>query len=246
MRAPTLSYANLMSTVAVFIALGGTSYAVTKLPKGSVGERELRAGAVTGEKVKDASLSAIDLAPGTLLTGPRGPRGTEGPAGAIGPVGAVGQTGPSDILFQPHGGAALSKDASTWSPTAKLVNVPAGNWLFTGTAALVFGGPGADWFHCRLQFGSQDGTSASTVRLGVGYEDYGAAPSPADASNPPHRWIDDATAASTVVVQEGFRTTGPTTVTLRCAHQGAIVSGDTPRTDYATLSAIRTENLQIQ
>ena len=36
-----LSYANVMATIAVFIALGGTSYALT-LPRDSVGSAQLR------------------------------------------------------------------------------------------------------------------------------------------------------------------------------------------------------------
>ena len=92
MRLPRPTYANVMSTVAVFIALGGTSYAVTKLPKGAVGERELKRNAVTGDKVKDGSLSAADLAGGLASgSGARGPRGAEGPAGPAGPAGANGR-----------------------------------------------------------------------------------------------------------------------------------------------------------
>lgn len=79
-----LTYANVMSTVAAFIALGGTSYAVTKLPKESVGERELKSNAVTSEKLRDGTVKPADLAPGTAITGPRGPRGAEGPAGRAG------------------------------------------------------------------------------------------------------------------------------------------------------------------
>jgi hypothetical protein len=89
-----------------------------------------------------------------------------------------------------------------------------------------------------LQFGSQDGAYASTIRLGRGHS---------DAGNESHPWVDDATMGASVTVQEAFRITGPTTVTLRCAHNGAIApSADTPRADYASLSAIRTDNLQVQ
>jgi hypothetical protein len=66
-----LTYANLMATVAVFIALGGVSYAALKLPKNSVGAKQLkknsvtgpkvRKNAVTGAKVKDQSLTGKDI-----------------------------------------------------------------------------------------------------------------------------------------------------------------------------------------
>ncbi|MBA3746585.1 MAG: hypothetical protein H0W96_03720, partial [Solirubrobacterales bacterium] len=81
MTRPTLSYANVMSTVAVFIAQGGTSYAPQR---NSVGSRELKRNAVSSSKVKDRSLKAADLAPSVLNSARRGPRGPEGPAGPAG------------------------------------------------------------------------------------------------------------------------------------------------------------------
>jgi hypothetical protein len=95
-----LSYANVMATIAVFLALGGAAYAATQLPKGSVGTRQLKpaavtatkiaTGVVTGDKVKDGSLDAADLAPGTITTGATGSAGAEGPAGPSGPAGEPG------------------------------------------------------------------------------------------------------------------------------------------------------------
>jgi hypothetical protein len=80
MRRPQLSYANVMSTIAVFVALGGTSYAVAR---NSIGNRELKANAVTSAKVKDRSLTSSDLSP-AARAGTRGPRGAQGPAGRDG------------------------------------------------------------------------------------------------------------------------------------------------------------------
>jgi hypothetical protein len=56
-----LTYANVMATIAVFIALGGGAYAATQVKKNSVGTKQLKANAVTGPKVKDGSLSAADI-----------------------------------------------------------------------------------------------------------------------------------------------------------------------------------------
>ncbi len=75
-RRPQLTYANVMSTIAVFLALGGTSYAVAR---NSIGNRELKANAVTSAKVKDGSLTTSDLSGSA-----RGPRGPQGPAGLNG------------------------------------------------------------------------------------------------------------------------------------------------------------------
>jgi hypothetical protein len=41
-----LTYANVMATTALFISLGGASYAAITLPAGSVGRKQLRSGAV--------------------------------------------------------------------------------------------------------------------------------------------------------------------------------------------------------
>jgi hypothetical protein len=58
---PKLSYANVMATVAMFIALGGASYAALKLPKNSVGTRQLKKNAVNSGKVKNNSLTGSDI-----------------------------------------------------------------------------------------------------------------------------------------------------------------------------------------
>lgn len=65
------SYANVMSTIAVFLALGGVSWAAATLPKNSVGTKQLRKSAVnnsdirsravTGPKVKKDTLSSYHI-----------------------------------------------------------------------------------------------------------------------------------------------------------------------------------------
>jgi hypothetical protein len=57
---------NPIAWLALFVALGGTAYAASELPAGSVGTRQLRAGAVTDAKVHAHTLSAGALSPGLL------------------------------------------------------------------------------------------------------------------------------------------------------------------------------------
>jgi hypothetical protein len=90
-----LTYANVMSTIAVFVALGGGAYAAVALPKNSVGTRQLKADAVTSAKVRNHTLRAHDFAAGQLPAGAPGAPGAQGPQGAQGPVGAQGPAGPS-------------------------------------------------------------------------------------------------------------------------------------------------------
>jgi hypothetical protein len=74
-----LTYANVMATIAVFIALGGASYAAIKLPKNSVGTEQLKKGAVTETKLSKATRATLagDADPHGN-EGPRGPEGTPG------------------------------------------------------------------------------------------------------------------------------------------------------------------------
>ena len=77
---------NAVAYLALFVALGGTSYAAVKLPAASVGARELKANAVTARTVKDGSLLARDFKTGQLPAGPQGPQGPQGPKGDPGTV----------------------------------------------------------------------------------------------------------------------------------------------------------------
>ena len=63
------SPALVVALVALFFALGGTGYAVSRLPKNSV----------TSAQVKDYSLLSRDFRKGQLPHGPQGPQGVPGP-----------------------------------------------------------------------------------------------------------------------------------------------------------------------
>jgi len=79
--------------LALFIALGGTSYAAVKLPPRSVGTTQLKADAVTSRKVKDGALQAKDFKPGQLPAGAAGAQGAKGDTGATGAPGPKGDRG---------------------------------------------------------------------------------------------------------------------------------------------------------
>jgi len=89
-----LTYANVMSSLAVFLLLGGgMAVAAGGLGKNTVGTKQLKKNAVTAEKVKDGSLLGADFAAGQLPAGPAGPAGAKGATGATGPAGATGPSG---------------------------------------------------------------------------------------------------------------------------------------------------------
>ena len=85
-----LSYANVTATIAVFVALGGTSYAIAKLPNnsvgskqiktGAVGKSEIRRGAVRSKQLHDGSVSLRDMS-ASAKNSLRGQTGAAGPPG---------------------------------------------------------------------------------------------------------------------------------------------------------------------
>lgn len=131
-----LSYANVIATIALFVALGGGAYAATQLPKNSVGAKQLKKSAVNSAKVKDASLMGKDFKPGQLPAGARGPEGPRGAAGQRGPEGDRGETGqtgprgPSNAYVDST--ATQITIASSPGTLAATLAVPAGTWAVFG------------------------------------------------------------------------------------------------------------------
>jgi hypothetical protein len=97
----SLTYSNVVSTICLFILLGGVAYAAVELPAGSVGSKQLKNGAVTLKKIAKKAQSQLKGSPGPpSAIGPVGPPGSPGKAGATGPKGAAGSAGTTvDALF---------------------------------------------------------------------------------------------------------------------------------------------------
>lgn len=113
MRRPR--YADVAATMAFVLALGGTSYAVTALPRNSVGTAQLKAQAVTKAK----------LAPGVLTVGPAGPRGLQGPAGSSGQAGPQGVAGPAGGPLDPKRVLHVPGQILGVAPGAQFINIAA-------------------------------------------------------------------------------------------------------------------------
>ena len=133
-----LSYANVVASLALFVALGGSAYAAVQLSKSSVRSAhikngqvkgaDLRKNAVTSKKIKDGSLLAQDFGTGQLVAGAPGPQGTRGPegepgaGGPQGPQGAQGARGPEG----PQGDRGLPGEQGEpgTSPVVAFAQVP--------------------------------------------------------------------------------------------------------------------------
>ena len=98
-----ITSAHVLAGAALFVALGGTSYAAGSLAANSVGSSQIKASAVkssevaanaiTSAKVKDGSLLKGDFKAGELPAGPAGPQGPKGDTGAKGDKGDAGAPG---------------------------------------------------------------------------------------------------------------------------------------------------------
>jgi hypothetical protein len=145
-----LSYANVMATIAIFVALGGTSYAVTQLPRNSVGatqvranaigKSELRSSAVRSKEIRNRSVALrdISLSARTSLRGQPGPVGPQGPPGpAAATLAAAVNSGGRHVRsaglgpgnHDPGSGlyeARASRDLTNCYAVASLSDVPGG------------------------------------------------------------------------------------------------------------------------
>lgn len=62
-----LTYANVMSTIAVFLVVGGaTAFAASELAKNSVGTKQLKGSAVTAGKIKKEAVTAAKIKSGAV------------------------------------------------------------------------------------------------------------------------------------------------------------------------------------
>jgi hypothetical protein len=137
--------AMVVACAALVVALGGTGYAATVLPRNSVGAVQLRNNAITASKVKNFSLLRQDFKPGQLPAGARGPAGPAGPAGpgarwalvrADGTI--IAQSGNITPTAKPSVGAYILDFGS--SLAGKLITVSSANAADLGDRGTVSAG----------------------------------------------------------------------------------------------------------
>jgi hypothetical protein len=126
-----LTYSNVVSSLALFIALaGGTAFAASQLEKESVGTKALKKGAVTPTKLSKAAKAT--------LTGPKGATGTTGATGSQGPQGVQGLEGargvagiaPAYAYVESNGSVDPTRSLNVTS--ANVTHPHAGDYCFSG------------------------------------------------------------------------------------------------------------------
>ena len=117
-----LTFANVTSLIALFVALGGTSYAAL-----TITGKNVKNSSLTGADIKNSSLSTKDVKNGSLLSqdfkagqlpqGPKGDKGDKGDTGLQGPPGTNGTNGATNVTVR-QGTLISVANGATGSVTA--------------------------------------------------------------------------------------------------------------------------------
>jgi hypothetical protein len=131
---------NAVGYVALFAALGGTSYAAVSLPAGSVHAKQLANGAVTHAKLAHGSVNQSNLVSHSLTASAFRPgvlTAVAGKGGAAGAPGAAGQNGSGSIVMKarstgtvtaPDGASTnVPLSGATWTQAASDLNLVTGS-----------------------------------------------------------------------------------------------------------------------
>ena len=161
MRKRTPRYANVTATLALFVALGGTSYAAatisgsdvrngsltgSDIKNESLKSRDVDNGSLTNRDLKNGSLLAADFKAGQLPAGPQGLPGPQGPQGIQGPQGPASATNvvarrTNDTLSPaPSGDVTIEATVASCLPGERAVGGGAGITNITSGFALVIMG----------------------------------------------------------------------------------------------------------
>jgi hypothetical protein len=216
MRSRIPSPATVLAVAALFVALGGTGYAVSKLPANSVGSAQVR----------DHSLLSRDFKRGQLPRGAGGPSGVPGPTGPKGDSGSQGPKGDSGSQGVPGSQGPEGPPGEPGPPGPEGPAASAGFYKTVGSVQLPHGEfPPAPFLRiAELQLGPGDYLASAKLwvnnlgsDIGLGYCFLGG-PGGADQTlttvqPPPPSGIGQGEAMS---LSMGFSLTDAGTVFLEC------------------------------
>jgi cytoskeletal protein RodZ len=140
-----LTYANVMSSIAVFLVVaGGSAFAATQLGKNTVGTKQLKNNAVTAAKIKNGAVTGAKVNVGTLPTVPSATKATDA-------------TNAANATHSKSADSAKTADTAKTATTAtnalnatNAVNATNANKAATATNAESLGGAPASDYSKRL------------------------------------------------------------------------------------------------
>jgi hypothetical protein len=137
------SPALILAVIALFVALGGTSYAAITLPRNSVGTAQIKNRAVTQTKIAKKTLAALRGRRGA--TGSRGPAGATGVAGPMGTQGIQGPAGPVNLTYVTVEGTALASMSGAADATCPAGMVVTGGGVLPESPGIPISVGESDW-----------------------------------------------------------------------------------------------------
>jgi hypothetical protein len=160
---PHLSFANVVAVMAMFIALGGFSYAATKIgskqiANNSIRSKDIRTGAVSTSDIKTNTIGTFDITDGAITTADI----------------ADGAIGAGKLADNAVGSGKIEDGAVNNADLARSVAVAKG---FATVAATNVNGPAVVLNHGGQQT-SPEANGVSAVRVGTGIYDVTFLPNP--------------------------------------------------------------------
>jgi hypothetical protein len=141
---PRLRFSDIVSLLALFVALGGTSYAALR-----ISGKEVRDGSLTGKDIKKGSvpLDRLSTRPKDGANGAAGVPGASGEKGAPGEKGDTGAAGPGAPNALTPGQIAVTAAADRWKSNGGLTHVDSPAYT---TFTQAPGGPGYAYLSADL------------------------------------------------------------------------------------------------
>jgi hypothetical protein len=175
----------VVAFIALVVAMAGTGYAATQLPKNSVGSKQLKnnavitkkvnKGAVNSDKVKNGSLLSKDFKSGQLPAGPRGPQGLQGAQGPQGLRGDAGPRGPSNLYSTYVPTRIAAAPGTSVGDVLANLTPPNGDYMWFGNAHVQNNTPAPITVECQIAAsglvspdGAADWTSVTVPAGGTG------------------------------------------------------------------------------